>query len=458
MLLNAGEFPRLDEDRDWFSLLTPRAQERIGDAAAFNRDFAAWIRQVNSFIEDSGLLAAFTDLAGDYATITADVNTAAGNGEVISSLLEMVGTPDAELRIIPSPLISAGRNYCTSFHNSDGRLCIIYFFGPYKQVPTGMFRCRSWDEVPITFNDREQFLQFGLHEVLHGLVGESSGAEIASAAQHAQPVLDALEPVLARSYGALPDAAAKYLDEVTVRALTLEALRLNVGEQAFRLAAEQEWLATNGVAPLAWRGIEQSGSGASSGVGGAVAGALEALVCATPEELESLRTYSNLSLTLDAFFREFVPQHCEPGSIALEVDAQLGAQWAADFTAALSELLAFPAEMLADKPSPDAPFKLCVKLIDHEEDALALRELDLRIGGDEVLTGDGSRFPRASSFVVSLRPNGRDGGLTVTWDLLDPNLQPADVVPFYFIHITHAFVHDGVPMLMDTWTQETLQL
>lgn len=458
MLLNAGEFPRLDEDRDWFSLLTPRSQERIGGAGAFNQDFSSWMRQVNSFVEDAKLLATFTELADGYAAITAEVNAAAGNGEVISNLIEMAGAPDAELRIIPSPLISPGRNYCTSFRDSDGRLCIIYFFGPYKQVPAGMFRCQSWAEVPITFNDREQFLQFGLHEVLHGLVGASSGAQIAAEAQHAQPVLEALEPVLARSYGALPDAASKYLDEVIVRALTLEALRLHVGEPVFRLAAEQEWLATNGVAPLVWRGIAQSGSRASSGVGGAVAGALEALVSSTPEELAALRTYNNHSLTLDAFFREFVPEHCDPGSIALEVDARLGAQWEADFAAALTERLAFPTTVPTDEASVEAPFQLHVKLNDEAESAPALRELGLQLDGGEVVTTDGRCFPRTGSFVVSLRPNGRNGGLDVIWDLLDASLQPAEVVPFYFIHITHVFVHGGYPAVMDTRTQETLRL
>jgi len=462
MILNAGDLPHLNNKEDWLKYINKPYQLRGHDPQEFNQDISAWIIDVNSFIEESGIIGFFEGHQNDYRDVARELYAAAEDGRVIDTVLGTLDFPNAELYFLASPMITPGRNYASYFHEKDAtRLIGFYRLGPYKQIKQGMFRYPSWSHVPVIYDDTEQFIQLSIHEMTHMLLGDAIQKSVGEMSEEYVDLLAPLEAILGDSYGPLPDRAHTYIDELVTRAYTLEVIRKFAGEADFRQMVARELALTRGYAILMWKYLHETLAENPSGITIAelISGIPTVMSSWTENDLRPFSSYNEHSMTLGGFFREFITTFYSgnPGSFALAFDDELPRAWRDEFAGLLSERLGVPDDIqVLDDPGA-CPFVIKVRVDTPSEFSDQLWFSGLSMEDVEKMSRDAGTDLMLAPLVICKEPS-ESGVIDLTWHILSADVPPSAIVPYYFISVTHMLSIAGEPVAFESLTEETRQV
>jgi hypothetical protein len=462
VLLLAGDFGQFDPNHNWSEYVRVSAKSKIPDIDKYNRDIADWVREVNAFVRVSDARQVFKKYSTDYALVVDDIIEMADNGRVISSIVSDLGFNNARIYVLPSVMINPGRNYGTECVSPSGELIGFFRFGPYKQVPQSMFRARSFNEAPVSFNDRQQFVELCLHEMTHLLLSqplfEGVGGREAEYEDFLKPL--ALEETLKSSYGEVKGHAYYYLEELITRAFTLEYVRRYVGEAAFRQLAAREVGMTRGYAVLLWRYLYRNGlpTGDRKALVRLLAGIPQEMQSWNAEEVAAFSRYNEDSCTLADWTGTMLPMFYQgnPQSFRLVFDERLPAEWRTQFTGLLNARLGLPADMQVSGSEDACPFPLVVRLDSEEQFAqrLSFSGMDLAAVRKRAVEATGKPDPLL--FTIILEPKPDRSGVRLCWDVLADAPPPAEkLVPYYIVTVTHILAADDAVLALDSLTRET---
>jgi hypothetical protein len=442
-------FDAIDPQYEWYALLSPAGREHVPDAVQFNRDTTEIMSQLHKFSEDTHFADWCQAHHAQYAAIVSELMVTTDNLALLSDLLGQFPVPASKVCVIGTPLVNPGRNYMT-VPSAEPDKPIVHHFGPYKLVDQSIFSATGWQDCPISFNDRKQFIELAVHELSHTITVNEVQRVLRDRQAEVGALMEPVSFLAEQGYGELPDNALKYLDELIVRARTVECVRRYVGESAFRQALAVEIPRTHGYAAYLWRYFYLDHDAFAD------AGEFDRLLALLPDEmarwpeqgLAKFGSRNEYSMTLNGWFADFIPAFYEGNEVSfgLVISDNIDTRLADSFTELLQTKLGVPKSMEHTGADDPRPFKLALAVCSQDEliQRAAAAGLD---AGQTTACLAALSGPHAVALIS--KASQPSAGVTVTWDVLAGTTNLDRVVPYYFPEATAMLVVDQQVVLQD---------